>query len=243
MDDDSVSEEETPILKRPKNKAGGSIKLENKPSGIKLKRAELKQQKKNRKLKKLLKQIDLKSKNTLAGIDPDVDGDGGGDKTTKKTNSTKKKNKSMLDLSATDNFSSEHEPTTTAATESENSTAAQSNLQNQQGRSYSVSVAVPGSIIDNAQSPPLKAYLAGQVARAVAIFNVDEVIVYDDTGGNCKPACEFMARILQFLECPQYLRKSLFPLHPDLQFSGVVAPLDIPHHLRKHEVLPYRYDN
>jgi predicted SPOUT superfamily RNA methylase MTH1 len=49
-----------------------------------------------------------------------------------------------------------------------------------------------------------------------------------------------MARILQFLECPQYLRKYLFPLHPDLQYSGVISPLDLPHHLRKHEVLPYR---
>jgi len=27
-------------------------------------------------------------------------------------------------------------------------------------------------------------------------------------------------RILQFLECPQYLRKQLFPLHKDLQYAG-----------------------
>lgn len=110
------------------------------------------------------------------------------------------------------------------------------------GRSYTVSVAVAGSIIDNAQSPPLKAYLAGQVARAAAIFEVDEVIVYDDTGGNDGAlGCEQMARILQFLECPQYLRKDLFPIHPDLQYAGLIAPLDIPHHLRKHEALPFRY--
>ena len=34
------------------------------------------------------------------------------------------------------------------------------------GRSYTVSVALPGSILDNAQSPELRTYLAGQV-RAV----------------------------------------------------------------------------
>lgn len=108
------------------------------------------------------------------------------------------------------------------------------------GRAYTVSIAVAGSIIDNAQSPPLKAYLAGQVARAAAIFRVDEVIVYDDTGGLGKAGCEQMARILQFLECPQYLRKDLFPIHPDLQYAGLIAPLDSPHHLRKHEALPFR---
>ncbi|CAL8084638.1 unnamed protein product [Orchesella dallaii] len=108
------------------------------------------------------------------------------------------------------------------------------------GRPYTVSIAVAGSIIDNAQTPPLKAYLAGQVARAAAIFCVDEVIIYDDTGGHGTMGCEQMARILQFLECPQYLRKLLFPIHPDLQYAGLTAPLDIPHHLRRTEALPYR---
>ena len=108
------------------------------------------------------------------------------------------------------------------------------------GRSYTVSIAVAGSVLDNAQSPPLRAYLAGQIARAAAIFNVDEIIIFDDTGGKAGTACEQMARILQFMECPQYLRKYLFPLHPDLKYAGVISPLDIPHHLRKDEVLPYR---
>jgi len=29
-----------------------------------------------------------------------------------------------------------------------------------------------------------------------------------------------MARILQYLECPQYLRKSFFPQHKDLEYAG-----------------------
>ena len=40
------------------------------------------------------------------------------------------------------------------------------------GRSYTVSIALPGSILDNAQSPELRTYLAGQIARAAVIFNV-----------------------------------------------------------------------
>lgn len=49
------------------------------------------------------------------------------------------------------------------------------------GQSIStVSIAIPGSILENAQSPELRTYLAGQLARAACIFKVDEVIVYDD---------------------------------------------------------------
>ena len=48
------------------------------------------------------------------------------------------------------------------------------------GRQWTVSIAVPSSIVDNAQSPELKAYLCGQIARALVIFNIDEIIVFDE---------------------------------------------------------------
>lgn len=35
-----------------------------------------------------------------------------------------------------------------------------------------LSIAVPGSILENAQSPELRTYLAGQIARAACIFQV-----------------------------------------------------------------------
>lgn len=38
-----------------------------------------------------------------------------------------------------------------------------------------LSIALPGSILDNAQSPELRTYLAGQIARAACIYKVDEV--------------------------------------------------------------------
>jgi len=109
-----------------------------------------------------------------------------------------------------------------------------------EGRIHTVSIAVPGSILDNAQTPQLKAYLAGQIARAAGVFNVAEIVVYDDTGGGAARACELMARNLEYLETPPYLRKHLFDMHPDLQYVGLMPPLDIPHHLRKDEALPYR---
>lgn len=42
--------------------------------------------------------------------------------------------------------------------------------------SSTLSIAVPGSILDNAQSPELRTYLAGQIARAACIYQVDEVV-------------------------------------------------------------------
>ncbi|KAM3825536.1 putative methyltransferase C9orf114 isoform 1-T1 [Vipera latastei] len=121
------------------------------------------------------------------------------------------------------------------------------------GRHHTVSVAVPGSILSNAQSPELRTYLAGQIARACVIFCVDEIVVFDEQGENSRSiegefegikvkgqACVQLARILQYLECPQYLRKSFFPKHQDLQFAGLLNPLDSPHHVRMDEESEYR---
>lgn len=90
------------------------------------------------------------------------------------------------------------------------------------GRKYTLSVALPGSIISNVQRLEWKTNLAGQVkslkkprltiyqiGRALAVFCVDEVIVYNDgtvptqdTGGISEPNA-FLAHILKFLETPQ----------------------------------------
>lgn len=51
---------------------------------------------------------------------------------------------------------------------------------------------------------------------------------------------EFMARLLQYCECPQYLRRRFFPMHPDLQFAGLLAPMDAPHHVRAEDHSPFR---
>lgn len=119
-----------------------------------------------------------------------------------------------------------------------------------------ISIAVPSSILDNAQSPELRTYLAGQIARAACIYKVDEVIVFDDQGevtdgekhklrkddvlGVRRASCIQLARILQYLECPQYLRKFFFPIHADLRYAGILNPLDAPHHLRRDDKSVFR---
>lgn len=83
-----------------------------------------------------------------------------------------------------------------------------------------------------------------QVARCAAIFNVDELVVIDDTSqrkdGTVGAGAAFLARVAQYLETPQYLRKALIPMHPDLRLAGLLPPLDAPHHMRASEWKPYR---
>ncbi|KAL6096669.1 spout1 [Pungitius sinensis] len=125
--------------------------------------------------------------------------------------------------------------------------------QRTRGRAYTVSVALPGSVLDNAQSTELRTYLAGQIARACVVFCVDEIVVFDEYGEDVKSvegefkgvgkkghACIQLARILQYLECPQYLRKWFFPKHQDLQYAGLLNPLDSPHHMRIDDESDYR---
>lgn len=50
------------------------------------------------------------------------------------------------------------------------------------GRRHTLSVALPGSILNNAQSLELRTYLAGQIGRACGIFCVDEIVVFDESG-------------------------------------------------------------
>lgn len=50
----------------------------------------------------------------------------------------------------------------------------------------------------------------------------------------------FLARVLQYLETPQYLRKALFAKHADLRLVGVLNPLDCPHHMRIDDQAKYR---
>ena len=116
-------------------------------------------------------------------------------------------------------------------------------------RRDTVSIALPTSIIANAQTKELKTYLCGQLARAAAIHAVDEIVIYEDvpsassedTSSNfSKNPLQFMQRLLEYAETPQYLKRSLFPNHADLQFVGLLPPVDAPHHVRRGEASRFR---
>jgi hypothetical protein len=92
-------------------------------------------------------------------------------------------------------------------------------------------VALPASIV--ADTPHLRERTAklGSVARSCSIFGVDQIIIYgDDPGHYQKQDFDTCVNILRFLETPQYLRRRLFSIGPELKFVGILPPLQIPSH-------------
>lgn len=103
-------------------------------------------------------------------------------------------------------------------------------------KDYTVSIAIPSSVLKTAKSTELKTYLVGQIARACAIHEVDEIIVYMDTPYEASDESErgpglFVCRLLQYLECPPYMRSNLIPAHNDLKFASLLPPLNMPHQM------------
>ena len=94
-----------------------------------------------------------------------------------------------------------------------------------------LAIAVPVSVISDTPHLREKTSKIGLIGRAAAIFRVDEIIVYSDNPkANQVSDLDFIALLLNYLETPQYLRKRLFKLEPNLQFAGILPPLRTPHH-------------
>ena len=94
-----------------------------------------------------------------------------------------------------------------------------------------LAVAIPASTISDTPHLREKTAKIGLIGRAAAIFKVDEIIVYQDNPkANQSRELDLIALLLNYLETPQYLRRRLFKIEPDLQFAGILPPLRTPHH-------------
>ena len=92
-------------------------------------------------------------------------------------------------------------------------------------------VGIPASVIADTPHLREKTSKIGFIGRAAAIFRVDEIIVYaDNPKMNQNLDLDLIATLLSYMETPQYLRKHLFGLKPELQFAGILPPLRTPHH-------------
>jgi predicted SPOUT superfamily RNA methylase MTH1 len=106
----------------------------------------------------------------------------------------------------------------------------------------------------SAQSQELQTILVGQIARALAVFCVDEIVVFDDTARHDAPKSKshspesytgkldpghFMVHLLQYLEAPPHVRREQFGIHPNLKSVGLLPSLDMPHHKTSDSSIPY----
>jgi len=94
-----------------------------------------------------------------------------------------------------------------------------------------LTIAIPASMISDTPHLREKTAKIGLIARTAAIFRVHEIIVYPDNA-RTKQTQELtlIAKLLNYIETPQYLRKNLYKIEPDLQYAGILPPLRTPHH-------------
>jgi len=92
-------------------------------------------------------------------------------------------------------------------------------------------LAVPASMVADIPHLREKTSKIGFIGRALAIFRVDEVIIYRDRSEEDQTGeTNLIATLLSYMETPQYLRKYLFRIVPELRFAGALPPLRTPHH-------------
>ncbi|MFQ5759226.1 MAG: putative RNA uridine N3 methyltransferase, partial [Candidatus Bathyarchaeia archaeon] len=98
-------------------------------------------------------------------------------------------------------------------------------------RGCELSVAVPASLVSDVPHLREKSLKIGLIGRAAAIFRVDEIIIFPDLPGVGQSRdASLISVILSYMETPQYLRKRLFKIRPELRYAGVLPPLRTPHH-------------
>lgn len=90
-----------------------------------------------------------------------------------------------------------------------------------------IQVAIPDTSLSDCSDLRQKTAKVGTLARALAVFRVERVIVYR-TGrvqASRKKDVDLLVRLLEFMDTPQYLRKRVFPMSPSLKYAGLLPPL------------------
>jgi predicted SPOUT superfamily RNA methylase MTH1 len=98
-------------------------------------------------------------------------------------------------------------------------------------RFFHFAVAIPASITMDIPHLREKTFRIGLIGRAAAIFRVAEIIIYPDlSSASQQRDIALIQTVLSYMETPQYLRKHLFRIVPELQYAGTLPPLRTPHH-------------
>ncbi len=98
-------------------------------------------------------------------------------------------------------------------------------------RKRRLSIAIPASIVSEVPHLRERTSRLGFIGRALAIFRVDEVVIYPDISWEEQSEdAAFVAKILSYMEVPPFFRKSLFEIDEDLKYVGVLPPLRTPSH-------------
>ncbi|NIP66528.1 RNA-binding protein [Candidatus Bathyarchaeota archaeon] len=92
-------------------------------------------------------------------------------------------------------------------------------------------VALPASLVSDVPHLREKSLKIGLIGRAASIFRVDHILLFPDLPDVDQTRdARLISVILSYMETPQYLRKRLFKIRPELRYAGILPPLRTPHH-------------
>ena len=98
-----------------------------------------------------------------------------------------------------------------------------------------INLIIPSSILENSNNLLEKTLKIGQIARIAAIFKISKIVLLI-TKTKQDLQLNFIKKILEYLNTPQYLRKRKFPLDKELKHVGMLPPLaTYLHHLSNKE--------
>jgi len=99
-------------------------------------------------------------------------------------------------------------------------------------RGVRLTVAFPSSILSKVRNDLVATLRLAEVARAAAIFRVDELLIYLERDRPLDRSLQrFTSTILDYITTPQYIRKGAFGMSRRLRYAGALPPLRTPNQL------------
>jgi predicted SPOUT superfamily RNA methylase MTH1 len=96
---------------------------------------------------------------------------------------------------------------------------------------FDYTIAIPASFVSDIPHMREKTFRIGLIGRATAMFRVNDIAIYPDMPDKDQRAeTKLVQFILSYMETPQYLRRRLFRIVPELQYAGTLPPLRTLHH-------------
>jgi predicted SPOUT superfamily RNA methylase MTH1 len=87
-------------------------------------------------------------------------------------------------------------------------------------------IAIPDTSLSDCSNLRQKTIKIGQIARALAVFKVEKVIIYEtESQEKERRDLNVLDKLLRYMDTPQYLRRAVFSMAPSLKYAGILPPL------------------
>ena len=92
-------------------------------------------------------------------------------------------------------------------------------------------IAIPDTSLSDCSDLRQKTIKIGQIARALAVFKVDKILIYEtESKEKERRDLNLLDKLLRYMDTPQYLRRAVFSMAPSLKYAGILPPLRMHSH-------------